>query len=94
MTTGFTLIPAFFDMLNALPAGLHGSRLLQALLGFAQQYFPFFNLGFGWLTFALAGLILGLIIHILRARRRPALVNEWYSGSDIEHKWIINRGGS
>lgn len=76
MTTGFTLIPAFFDMLNALPAGLHGSRLLQALLGFAQQYFPFFNLGFGWLTFALAGLILGLIIHILRARRRPALVNE------------------
>ncbi|MDK7935519.1 branched-chain amino acid transport system II carrier protein [Lactobacillus crispatus] len=76
ITTELTLIPAFFDMLNALPAGLHESRLLQTLLGFAQQYFPFFNLGFGWLTFGIAGLILGLICHVLRVRKRLGLISE------------------
>ncbi|MEY8293539.1 branched-chain amino acid transport system II carrier protein [Limosilactobacillus caviae] len=76
ITTGFTLIPAFFDMLNALPAGLHESRLLQTLLAFAQQYFPFFNLGFGWLAFGIAGLILGLICHALKGRKRPELISD------------------
>ena len=76
ITTALTLIPAFFDMLNALPANLHDSQLLQTLLGFAQQYFPFFSLGFGWLTFGIAGLILGLICHVLKARKRLELISE------------------
>lgn len=73
ITTGFTLIPACFDMLNALPAGLKNSAFLQPLLSFAQHYFPFFNLGFGWLSFALVGAALGLLGHAYQARKRPAL---------------------
>lgn len=76
ITTGLTLIPAFFDMLNALPANLHESQLLQTLLGFAQRFFPFFSLGFGWLSFALSGLILGLIGHGIKTRKRPVLAND------------------
>lgn len=76
ITTALTLIPAFFDMLNALPANLLDSQLLQTLLGFAQQYFPFFSLGFGWLTFGIAGLILGLICHVLKVRKRLGLLSE------------------
>lgn len=76
ITTGLTLIPAFFDMLNALPAGLHESQLLQALLGFAQHYFPFFGLGFGWLTFGIAGLILGLICHAVKGRKQVELLSD------------------
>jgi LIVCS family branched-chain amino acid:cation transporter len=59
-TTGFTLIPAFFDMLNAFPAPIHNWSLTQGLLAFAQHYFPFFDDGFGWLSFGIIGLLFGL----------------------------------
>ena len=65
ITTGLTLIPAFFDMLNALPAPIHNWAFTQGLLGFAQHYFPFFNNGFGWLSFGIAGMLLGLTCHFL-----------------------------
>ena len=76
ITTGLTLIPAFFDMLNALPANLHESQLLQTLLEFAQRFFPFFSLGFGWLSFGIVGLILGLASYVLKERKKTALAND------------------
>lgn len=74
ITTGFTLIPAFFDMINALPAPLSKLDAVQAMVGFAGKYFPFFNLGFGWLTFGIAGFGLGLIVHFAKPRRSLAPV--------------------
>ena len=67
-TTLLTLIPAFFDMLNALPAGLKETALVQTLLKFAQTYFPFFDLGFGWVCFSLLGLIIGLGGYFMRKK--------------------------
>ncbi len=69
ITTGFTLIPAFFDMINALPAPLNGTTLVQSLVGLAQHYFPFFSLGFGWLCFGIVGMTMGLGAHFLLGRR-------------------------
>lgn len=69
ITTGFTLIPAFFDMVNALPSPLHNTTLIQSLIGLAQHYFPFFSLGFGWLSFGIAGMIIGLGAHFIIGRR-------------------------
>lgn len=65
ITTGLTLIPAFFDMLNAMPNPIHSLPFTQALLGFAQKYFPFFINGFGWLTFGICGMLLGVGYHFL-----------------------------
>ncbi len=67
-TTFLTLIPAFFDMLNALPAGLKETALVQTLLKFAQTYFPFFDLGFGWVCFSLLGLLIGLGGYFMRKK--------------------------
>lgn len=70
ITTGLTSIPAFFDMINALPSPLHNLGLTQTLIGFAQHYFPFFSLGFGWLSFGIAGMIIGLGYHFLIGQRQ------------------------
>lgn len=76
ITTGLTLIPAFFDMVNALPASLHSTAFLRGMLSFAQHYFPFFSLGFGWLNFGVAGFTIGLATHFLRGWRRSAAASE------------------
>ena len=76
ITTAFTLIPAFFDMANALPAPLSNLAAIKAMLAFANQYFPFFKLGFGWLSFGIIGMILGLIIHFAKASHSAALAGE------------------
>lgn len=70
-TTGLALIPAFFDMINASPALIHNTAWAQAMIGFAQNYFPFFNLGFGWLSFGISGLIIGLLVHFIRSKQAP-----------------------
>lgn len=58
--TGFTVIPALLDGLNALPRGLHRGAVLQVLrLG---RYLPGFAYGLGWLVPAAVGLALGLML--------------------------------
>jgi LIVCS family branched-chain amino acid:cation transporter len=76
ITTGFTLIPAFFDMMNATPAILHNTAAVQAMISFAAKFFPFFGLGFGWLSFGIAGLALGLIIHFAKERMASPAISE------------------
>lgn len=56
-------------MLNALPASIHNWAFTQGLLGFAQHYFPFFNNGFGWLSFGIAGMLLGLTCHFFNHQK-------------------------
>lgn len=65
-TTLFTIVPAIFDLINALPESLKNASFNQSLLNFAKDHFPFFEFGFGWLCFSIVGLILGIIIHFFR----------------------------
>lgn len=61
-TLGLTVIPAVFDMVSALPAVLRNMPLNQGLIKWAQDYLPLFTSGFAWLPFALAGLVIGLVV--------------------------------
>ena len=68
ITTIFTLVPAIFDMLKALPPVLSETTLVQILLDFAQKWLPLFSIGFAWLPFSILGFILGLGYHKLSRR--------------------------
>lgn len=64
VTTGLTVIPAFFDLVNNLPAVLRETAVAQGMIGFAQHYFPLFTLGFSWIPFAVCGFIVGNIVRM------------------------------
>lgn len=65
--TGCTIVPAIFDLLNALPesakAFLHAAPLLEL-----AKKLPFFNLGMGWVVPALCGLAIGLVLHYINKK--------------------------
>lgn len=63
VTCYLTLIPAFFDLINALPDELKNTAFAQGIINFGQKYFPLFSMGFSWIIFSLVGLILGLAIY-------------------------------
>ena len=69
--TGFTLAAALFDFVKALPKAITETPVVSAVLGFADSYLPFFELGLGWICPAAVGLFVGLIFHRTR-RNRPA----------------------
>ncbi|MCT6858021.1 MAG: branched-chain amino acid transport system II carrier protein [Apilactobacillus sp.] len=59
----FTLIPAFFDMLAALPPVLANLSFIKALVHFEQGILPFASIGMDWVIPAFVGLLIGLIIY-------------------------------
>lgn len=61
-TTGFTVIAAIFDLLQALPESLKGNTIVTELIEFAHLYLPAFDYGFGWLIPALIGLLSSRIL--------------------------------
>lgn len=61
-TTIFTFIAAILDGLAASPSIIANLSWVQALLNFAKQYLPFFNLGMGWVVPAFVGFVIGLLI--------------------------------
>lgn len=69
ITTGLTIIPAIFDLVNNLPEALREMSFAQSMIKFAHQYFPLFSLGFAWIPFALTGFIIGIGIRLVRMRR-------------------------
>lgn len=69
-TTIFTIIPAIFDMINALPPTLNNFAIIKAINHFACQFIPFFNLGFGWISFSIIGFLIRFGIHLLRNKVR------------------------
>ncbi len=69
--TGFTLAAALFDFVKALPKAITETPVVSAVIGFADSYLPFFELGLGWICPAAVGLFVGLILHYAR-RNRPA----------------------
>ncbi|MFW7432797.1 branched-chain amino acid transport system II carrier protein [Vagococcus carniphilus] len=60
--TYFTMIASFFDALNSLPKNMKDSNIVSSLLGFAREFIPFFSIGMGWITVAILGLIVGLLV--------------------------------
>ena len=62
--TAFTSVAAFFDLLRTLPAdvqtGIHADVLVSAVSGFL----PLYDLGIGWVSPALIGLFIGLMLRI------------------------------
>lgn len=68
--TGFTLAAALFDFVKALPKAITETPVVSAVIGFADSYLPFFELGLGWICPAAVGLFVGLIFHRTR-RNRP-----------------------
>lgn len=76
VTTALTLIPAIFDMINALPAVIRDTQIIQTFIKFAEKYIPLFHLGFGWIVFSILGLIIGLAIHFLRSNSYAETIEE------------------
>ncbi|MCI1880589.1 MAG: branched-chain amino acid transport system II carrier protein [Sporolactobacillus sp.] len=65
-TTIFTIIPACFDALNALPPVLNQMAPIAHLIDFAKRFLPLYSIGFDWIPFALAGFLIGLGIYAFR----------------------------
>lgn len=60
-TVGFTIPAAVLDLVCALPQGSAAARLLAPVAGLAR-WLPLADKGFGWVTPALAGLLIGLAL--------------------------------
>ena len=60
-TVGFTIPAAVLDLVCALPKGSAAARLLAPVAGLAR-WLPLADKGFGWVTPALAGLAVGLVL--------------------------------
>lgn len=65
-TTGFTLIAAIGDALNALPEFLRGDSTVQLLIALYRDVLPYFDIGMGWVVPAACGLILGWVIGLFQ----------------------------
>ncbi len=61
--TGFTAVGAVFDFMGALPEQVQATFRLDAVTEQAAAVLPFSEIGFGWVCPALAGLVIGLILH-------------------------------
>ncbi len=59
--TLFTIVPAFFDFINALPAGAR-SVFFDNVIRNIAMHLPLFSIGMGWVIPSLIGLLLGLAL--------------------------------
>lgn len=66
--TYLTMIASFIDALNALPDFLKESQWISPILESSKNLIPFFDIGMGWLTFALVGFCIGLISEKIKHR--------------------------
>lgn len=68
VTTVFTLVPAVFDFIAALPSGLLPDTFSERFLTVARMILPFFDMGLGWVCPAVTGFIVGILLHVIRTR--------------------------
>lgn len=68
-TIGFTAAGAVFDFLRALPEGLRDVLHLETVIRAVSGVLPFSEQGFGWVCPALAGLLIGLGVHMVYSLR-------------------------
>ena len=69
-TIGLTSAAAVFDFLRALPQEARTVLHLDTAVSFADDVIPLAAQGFGWVTPALAGLVIGLFFRAVRNRRK------------------------
>ena len=70
LVTGFTALASLSDFLNALPSETLTFLHLQTFASGAAAFFPFSQLGFGWVCPAAFGFLLGTIWHFFEAGKR------------------------
>ena len=66
--TALTLVAAIFDLINALPKNIISTLRLEAIIGLAEKYLPFYSIGLGWIIPAVVGFVIGLIIHFCQPK--------------------------
>lgn len=74
MTTYFTLIASVIDGLNAAPAFIKETKLVQQLLQLAADHLPFFTIGMGWIVPATNGFVVGLLWTFAKPKHDPAAI--------------------
>ncbi len=62
-------IPAVFDFLKTLPAGLQSNLNIPAITEFASKVFPLFDMGLGWIVPSIIGLVIGLVITFAKQKK-------------------------
>lgn len=68
LTMLLACLPASFDFLNAAPAFLKSTSLVESLLGFAKAFLPFFSEGLAWVL----PVCLGIVLSLLFLRKKSA----------------------
>lgn len=68
LTTAFTLIASIADAVNSLPDSLKGTEIFSNLLDFCKNWLPFFDLGMAWVTPAIIGFIIGIVVSLIRGK--------------------------
>ena len=66
--TAFTFVPAVFDFIGALPAAAIDALGGETLLAIGRCL-PLSSIGMSWIVPSIAGLILGLALHVRAARK-------------------------
>jgi LIVCS family branched-chain amino acid:cation transporter len=61
-TVILTVIAAFFDFCNALPARLKEVTVISRLIEFAVKFLPGFEYGFGWIVPSVCGFLIAIVI--------------------------------
>ncbi len=61
-TVILTVIAAFFDFCNALPARLKEVTVISRLIQFAVKFLPGFEYGFGWIVPSVCGFLIAIVI--------------------------------
>lgn len=64
--TAGAFIAAIFDFLKTLPEAVQTALNIPAVTTFVGSKLPFFDLGLGWIVPALAGLVIGIIITLVK----------------------------
>lgn len=67
-TVAFTLVSAFYDLLNNLPENVRDALKLDAPLNAVAKFLPLSNIGLSWVCPAALGLIIGLAVYIVNSK--------------------------
>lgn len=69
-TIVFTLVSAFYDLLNNLPKNVKGTLGLNAPLKAVAKVLPLSDIGLSWVCPAAIGLVIGLVIYLVNTKIR------------------------
>lgn len=61
-----TASAGILDFLNLLPQGVKSFVHADMLLDVVKEFLPFFSIGMGWVLPALAGLVVGIVLHLIK----------------------------